>query len=48
MLIMSKNIVDIKAKKHMLASKFDMRDLEVVDLILGIKIYKTLQGLALS
>ena len=32
----------------MLASKFDMKDLEVADLILGIKIHKTLDGLALS
>ena len=48
MLIMSKNIDDINATKKMLSSKFDMKDLGVVDLILGIKILKTPQGLALS
>ena len=48
MLIMSKNIDDINATKKMLSSKFDMKDLGVADLILGIKILKTPQGLALS
>ena len=32
----------------MLASKFDMKDLGVADVILGIKILKTPNGLALS
>ena len=41
MLIMSKDIANIKATKHMLASKFDMKDLGVADVILGIKILKT-------
>ena len=48
MLIMSKDIANIKATKRMLASKFDMKDLGVVDVILGIKILKTPNGLALS
>ena len=48
MLIMSKDIANIKATKRMLASKFDMKDLGVADLILGIKIHKTPNGLALS
>ena len=46
MLIMSKDIEDINATKHMLSSKFDMKDLGIGDLILGIGI--TPQGLALS
>ena len=48
MLIMSKDIANIKATKRMLASKFDMKDLGVVDVILGIKILKTPNGLGLS
>ena len=48
MLIMSKDIANIKATKRMLASKFDMKDLGVDDVILGIKILKTPNGLALS
>jgi len=48
MLIMSKDIADIQATKRMLASKFDMKDLGVADVILGIKIQRTPQGLALS
>lgn len=48
MLIMSKNMADINATKRMLASKFDMKDLGVADVILGIRIHKTPQGLALS
>ena len=38
MFIMSKDIANIKSTKRMLASKFDMKDLGVVDVILGIKI----------
>ena len=38
----------IKATKRMLASKFDMKDLGVADVILGIKILKTPNNLALS
>ncbi|XP_070043061.1 uncharacterized mitochondrial protein AtMg00810-like [Nicotiana tomentosiformis] len=45
---MSNDITNINATKYMLTSKFDMKDLGVADLILGIKIYKTPQGLALS
>jgi len=45
---MSKDIADIQATKCMLASKFDMKDLGVADVILGIRIHKTPQGLALS
>ncbi|XP_070042462.1 secreted RxLR effector protein 161-like [Nicotiana tomentosiformis] len=45
---MSKDIADINATKRMLASKFNMKDLGVADLILGIKIHRTPQGLALS
>ena len=37
MLIMSKDIANIKATNRMLASKFDMKDLGVADVILGIK-----------
>ena len=48
MLIMSNDIANINATKQMLANKFDMKDLGVADLILGIKIHKTPEGLALS
>ncbi|XP_070041434.1 secreted RxLR effector protein 161-like [Nicotiana tomentosiformis] len=48
MLIMSNAIANINATKHMLTSKFNMKDLGVADLILGIKILQTPQGLALS
>ena len=48
MLIMSKEIDDINATKRMLSSKFDMKDLGVADLILGVRINKTPQGLELS
>ena len=48
MLIMSKEIDDINATKRMLSSKFDMKDLGVADLILGVRIIKNPQGLALS
>ena len=48
MLIISKNIIDIKATKRMLSKSFDMKDLGVAYFILGIKIYRTPQGLALS
>ncbi|XP_070014515.1 secreted RxLR effector protein 161-like [Nicotiana sylvestris] len=45
---MSNDIANINATKHMLTSKFDMKDLGVANLILGIKILQTPQGLALS
>ena len=47
MLIMSKDINDINATKRMLSSKFDIKNLGVVDFILGVRIIKTPQGLAL-
>ena len=48
MLIISRDISNINATKQMLESKFDMKDLGVPDVILGIRIYRTPQGLALS
>uniref|UniRef100_A0A2N9EBZ3 Reverse transcriptase Ty1/copia-type domain-containing protein n=1 Tax=Fagus sylvatica TaxID=28930 RepID=A0A2N9EBZ3_FAGSY len=48
MLIMSSNNGIIKATKRMLNSKFDMKDLGVADVILGIKITRTSDGLVLS
>ncbi|XP_070049445.1 uncharacterized protein [Nicotiana tomentosiformis] len=39
---------DINVTKRMLASKFNMKDLGVADVILGIRIHKTPQGLVLS
>ncbi|PHT38854.1 Enoyl-[acyl-carrier-protein] reductase [NADH], chloroplastic [Capsicum baccatum] len=46
--IISRDISDINATKRMLESKFDMKDLGVTDVILGIRIHRTPQGLALS
>uniref|UniRef100_A0A2N9FGP9 Integrase catalytic domain-containing protein n=1 Tax=Fagus sylvatica TaxID=28930 RepID=A0A2N9FGP9_FAGSY len=48
MLIMGSNNDIIKATKRMLNSKFDMKDLGVADVILGIKITRTSDGLVLS
>ena len=48
MLIMSKNIVNIKTTKCMLASKFNMKDLEVADLVFEINIHKTPKSRILS
>ncbi|KAM3320843.1 hypothetical protein P3S67_008045 [Capsicum chacoense] len=48
MLIISRDISDINATKRMLKSKFDMKDLGVSDVILGRRIHRTLQELALS
>ena len=48
MLIISRDISDINATKRMLESKFDMKDLGVANVILGIRIHRTPQGLALS
>ena len=48
MLIISRDIYDINAIKQMLEIKFDMKDLGVADVILGIRIHRTLEGLALS
>ena len=47
MMIMSKDIVNVKATKCMLAM-FDMKDLQVTDAILGINILKNSNSLALS
>ena len=47
MLIMSKAITNRKATKRMLSTKFNMKDLGVAGVILGIKILKTPNGLAL-
>lgn len=47
MLIMSKDIANVKSTKCMLATKFDVKDLGVIDLI-GIKILKTPNILTLS
>ncbi|PHT55593.1 putative LRR receptor-like serine/threonine-protein kinase [Capsicum baccatum] len=40
MLIIDRDISDINATKRLLESKFDMKDLGVMDVILGIKIHK--------
>ncbi|PHT89709.1 hypothetical protein T459_04822 [Capsicum annuum] len=48
MLIISRDISDINTMKQMLESKFGMKDLGVVDVILGIRIHRTPQGLTLS
>ncbi|KAL0550095.1 hypothetical protein IC582_014593 [Cucumis melo] len=48
MLILGSNINIIKTTKQMLANKFEMKDMGVADVILGIKISKTPQGLMLS
>ncbi|KAF3659185.1 putative 3-hydroxyisobutyrate dehydrogenase, mitochondrial [Capsicum annuum] len=48
MLIISRDISNINATKRMLESKFDMKDLGVADVILGIRIHRTPQGLTLS
>ena len=48
MLIIDSNIEMIKTTKKMLNSKFDMKDMGVADVILGIKIFKTSEGYTLS
>ena len=48
MLIMGSNNEVIKTTKKMFNNKFNMKDLGVVDVILGIKISKTSNGLILS
>ena len=48
MLIICRNNDIIKATKRMLASKFDMKDLDAVDVILGMKIFRKFDGLVLS
>ena len=48
MLIIDSNNDIIKATKRMLTSKFDMKDLGVADVILGIKISRKSNGLVIS
>ena len=48
MLIVSSDDKMITSIKNMLNSRFDMKDLRLVDFILGIKIKRTLDGLILS
>ena len=48
LLILGNNKAIIKSTKDMLSSRFDMKDLGVADVILGVKIIKTPQGYSLS
>ena len=48
MLILGPNIEIIKSTKRMLSKSFDMKDLGVADVILGIKITRTPDGICLS
>nr|GEZ84025.1 zinc finger, CCHC-type [Tanacetum cinerariifolium] len=48
MLIVGSNDKMIKSSKDMLKSKFDMKDIGLADVILGIKIIRTQNGLVLS
>jgi len=48
MLILGTNIEIIKSTKRMLSNSFDMKDLGVADVILGIKITRTPDGISLS
>ena len=48
MLIIGSNINIIKAAKQILANKFEIKDMDVAYIILGIKISRTPQGLVLS
>ena len=48
MLIIGSNIEMIRITKQFLSSRFDMKDMGVADVILGIKISKTSEGLVLS
>ena len=48
MLILGTNIEIIKSTKRMLSNNFDMKDLGVTDVILGIKITRTPDGIGLS
>ena len=48
MLIIGSNINIIKATKQILTNKFEMKDMSVANVILGIKISRTPQGLVLS
>ena len=48
MLIVGSNDEIIKSTKKMLNSKFDMKDMGVADVILGVRISKISNGLVLS
>ena len=48
MLVVGSNDKMITSTKNMLNSRFDMKDLELADVILGIKIKRTLDELILS
>jgi len=47
-LILGTNIEVIKSTKRILSNNFDMKDLRVADVILGIKITRTPHGITLS
>ena len=47
MLILNSNVHMIKSTKKILTNKFDMKNLDVTDIILGIKISNTSNGLVL-
>ena len=48
MLIIGNDGETVKKIKCFLASKFEMKDMGVADVILGVKIHKTFGGLSLS
>ena len=48
LLILGNNNAIIKSTKDMLSSRFDMKDLGLADVILGVKILKTSEGYVLS
>ena len=48
MLILGTNIEIIKSTKRMVSNSFDMKDLGVADITLGIKITRTPDGISLS
>ena len=48
LLIIGSNKEIIKSTKDMLSARFDMKDLGIADVILGVKIHKTEQGYVLS
>ena len=48
MLIIGSNDAIIKATKKMLSSNFDMKDMGIADVILGVKVTKTVEGYTLT
>ena len=48
MLIIGSDDKMVKSTKAMLSTKFDMKDIGLVDVILGVKILRTSDGLVLS